>query len=83
MIGFKIKKVCKISNLRLNFRVVRAQPVDLFPLTPHHELVFLLLRGEARKRFEERESVKDVKAEAAVKNMTPDIGLLGTFKSNY
>ena len=47
--------------------MVRAQPVDLFPLTPHHELVFLLLRGEARKRFEKRESVKDVKAEAAVK----------------
>ena len=42
------------NNIR--FSVVRAQPVDLFPLTPHYELVFLLLRGEARKRFEVQEN---------------------------
>jgi len=52
------------------FRVVRVQPVDLFPLTPHHELVFLLLRGDARKRFEERErddqKEKNVKEEEKV-----------------
>ena len=46
------------------------QPVDLFPLTPHHELVFLLLRGDARKRFEERErddqKEKNVKEEEKV-----------------
>ena len=60
-------KISFSHHLRLYFRVVRAQPVDLFPLTPHHELVFLLLRGEARKRFEERENVKDVKTEATVK----------------
>ena len=40
------------------FRVVRSQPVDLFPQTPHHELVFLLLRGEALKRFEELEKIE-------------------------
>ena len=37
---------------------MRSQPVDLFPQTPHHELVFLLLRGEALKRFEELEKIE-------------------------
>ena len=32
--------------------------MDLFPQTPHHELVFLLLRGEALKRFEELEKIE-------------------------
>ena len=38
------------------FVVAKAQPVDLFPHTPHHELVFLLLRGGALERFELEES---------------------------
>ena len=35
--------------------------MDLFPQTPHHELVFLLLRGEALKRFEEMEKIEKEK----------------------
>ena len=63
--------------------MVRAQPVDLFPLTPHHELVFLLLRGEARKRFEERENVKDVKTEATVKPEQMDNEWITRIKINF
>ena len=47
--------------------MVRAQPVDLFPLTPHYELVFLLLRGEARRRFEAQESEVKVEVKPEVK----------------
>ena len=53
------KNAILFKNLIKNiFRVVRSQPVDLFPQTPHHELVFLLLRGEALKRFEELEKIE-------------------------
>ena len=51
--------------------VVRAQPVDLFPLTPHYELVFLLLRGEARRRFESQES--EVKVEVKPERTENDV----------
>ena len=45
------------------FRIAHAQPVDLFPHTPHFELVFLLLRGKALDRFLQEES-KEVKVES-------------------
>jgi len=53
--------LCRDSSNSLRgrpFRIVKCQPVDLFPHTPHFELVFLLLRGNALERWE-KEKVKE------------------------
>ena len=53
-----IVDLCRDTSKSLRgspFRVVKAQPIDMFPHTPHFELVVLLLRGEALKRYEEEE----------------------------
>ena len=62
--------------------------MDLFPQTPHHELVFLLLRGEALKRFEELEKIEkenrekmEVETEGIKKESEGDLPLTSEVKT--
>ena len=59
--------LCRDSSKSLAgkpFQLVKAQPIDLFPQTPHLELVTLLLRGNALRRYqEEQESEKQMETD--------------------